>query len=130
MLPKINDIFIKIIFLPLLFLHLFKINEIGKYITIDKNNIIMTKEIKACMYKLRKFLFENVYNTGILAEERKNFKFMINEIYDYYYKHFDKVPLEFANICKTGETKERAICDYIAGMTDRYAIKIYEQINM
>ena len=98
--------------------------------SIDKNNIIMTKEIKACMYKLRKFLFENVYNTGILAEERKNFKFMINEIYEYYYKHFDKVPLEFANICKTGETKERAICDYIAGMTDRYAIKIYEQINM
>ncbi len=98
--------------------------------SIDKNNIIMTKEIKACMYKLRKFLFENVYNTGILAEERKNFKFMINEIYEYYYKHFDKVSLEFANICKTGETKERAICDYIAGMTDRYAIKIYEQINM
>ena len=98
--------------------------------SIDKNNIIMTKEIKACMYKLRKFLFENVYNTGILAEERKNFKFMINEIYEYYYKYFDKVPLEFANIFKTGETKERAICDYIAGMTDRYAIKIYEQINM
>lgn len=40
-LPKINDIFINILFLPLLFLHLFKINEIGKYITIDKNIIII-----------------------------------------------------------------------------------------
>ena len=62
----------------------------------------------------------------MLAEERKNFKFIIKEIYDYYYNNFDKVPEEFANICKNGEDKERAICDYIAGMTDRYAIKIYE----
>ncbi len=92
----------------------------------DKNDIIMTKEIKACMYRLRKFLFDNVYSTGMLAEERKNFKFIIKEIYDYYYNNFDKVPEEFTNICKNGEDKERAICDYIAGMTDRYAIKIYE----
>lgn len=98
--------------------------------SIDKDNIIMTKEVKAYMYKLRKFLFDNVYDTGVLAEERKNFKFMLKEIYDYYYNNFDKVPFEFSNICKNGETKQRAICDYIAGMTDRYAIKTYEKINI
>lgn len=95
----------------------------------DKNDIIMTKEIKACMYTLRKFLFDNVYTTGSLAEERKNYKFILKELYNYYYKNFEKVPQEFTNICKIGETKERAICDYIAGMTDRYAIKTYEKIN-
>ena len=89
----------------------------------------MTKEIKACMYTLRKFLFDNVYTTGSLAEERKNYKFILKELYNYYYKNFEKVPQEFTNICKIGETKERAICDYIAGMTDRYAIKTYEKIN-
>ena len=54
---------------------------------------------------------------------------MLKELYNYYYKNFEKVPQEFTNICKIGETKERAICDYIAGMTDRYAIKTYEKIN-
>ena len=89
----------------------------------------MTKEIKACMYKLRKFLFDNVYTTEVLSEERKNYKFMLNELYEYYFKHFEKVPEEFTNICKLGESKERAICDYIAGMTDRYAIKTYNNIK-
>ncbi len=95
----------------------------------NKNDIIMTKEIKSTMYKLRKFLFDNVYKTGILEEERKNYKFILNEIYSYYYNNFKKVPKEFTNICNIGETKERAICDYIAGMTDRYAIKIYENLT-
>ncbi len=95
----------------------------------NKDNIIMTKEIKACMYKLRKFLFDNVYTTEVLSEERKNYKFMLNELYEYYFKHFEKVPEEFTNICKLGESKERAICDYIAGMTDRYAIKTYNNIK-
>lgn len=93
-----------------------------------KDNIIMTKEVKAYMYKLRKFLFDNVYDTGVLAEERKNYKFMLKEIYQYYYKNFEKVPKEFTRICEKNESKERAICDYIAGMTDRYAIKTYENV--
>ncbi len=95
----------------------------------NKNDIIMTKEVKACMYKLRKFLFDNVYTTGVLAEERKNYKFILKEIYNYYFVNFDKVPSEFTNICQYGESKERAICDYLSGMTDRYAIKLYDTIK-
>lgn len=95
----------------------------------DKNDIIMTKEVKAAMYQLRKFLFENVYTSNTLEEERNNYKFMLKEIYDYYYDNFNKVPKEFTNICHKGETKQRAICDYIAGMTDRYAIHLYKKIN-
>lgn len=95
----------------------------------DKNDIIMTKEVKTAMYQLRKFLFENVYTSNTLEEERSSYKFMLKEIYDYYYNNFSQVPQEFANICHKGETKERAICDYIAGMTDRYAINLYKKIN-
>ena len=95
----------------------------------NKNDIIMTKEVKAAMYTLRKFLFENVYTSNTLKEERSNYKFMLKEIYHYYYNNFNQVPQEFANICLKGETKERAISDYIAGMTDRYAINLYKKIN-
>lgn len=95
----------------------------------NTNNITMDKEVKESMYNLRKFLFDNVYRTGVLIEERKNFGFMIKEIYEYYNKNFEKVPIEFSNICNSGETKQRAICDYIAGMTDRYAIKQYKFIK-
>lgn len=90
-----------------------------------KNDIIMDKEIKASMYNLRKFLFENVYRGETLQKEREKFGIMIKELYYFYYENFEKVPYEFAKICKNGESKETAICDYMAGMTDRYAEKKY-----
>lgn len=91
----------------------------------EKGDIIMDKEIKEKMYKLRKFLFENVYIAKELKKEREKFGIMIKELYFFYLENFEKVPYEFSKICENGETKETAICDYIAGMTDRYAEKKY-----
>ena len=93
----------------------------------DKNNIIMTEEVREKLYKLRQFLFDNVYNSGVLSGERSSYKDMLREIYNYYNKNFEKVPKEFKHICKNGESRQQAICDYIAGMTDRYAIKEYDE---
>lgn len=94
--------------------------------SIGKNDIIMDKEIKAIMYKLRKFLFENVYNSKKLMKEREKFGIMIKELYLFYYKNFEKVPYEFSKCYENGESKETAVCDYIAGMTDRFAEKQYD----
>lgn len=94
-----------------------------------KNEIIMEKKVKASMYTLRKFLFDNVYKGEKLLEERKTFCFMLKEIYKFYLENFDQVPYEFSKVCEKGETKETAICDYIAGMTDRYATKVYNNIK-
>lgn len=97
--------------------------------SLGKNDIIMEKDIKASMYQLRKFLFDNVYKTEILQKERKHNEIVLAELYNYYNKNFDKVPVEFSRICQLGENKERAVCDYIAGMTDRYATTKHNEIK-
>ncbi|MFI3230698.1 MAG: deoxyguanosinetriphosphate triphosphohydrolase [bacterium] len=98
--------------------------------SLNVNNIIMTPEVKSQMYKLRAFLFENVYKANIVVEERTNYGFMIKELYYYYIKNFEELPLEFLELWKLHScSKPRIICDYIASMTDRYAIKKYKLIK-
>ncbi len=89
----------------------------------DKNDILIDKEVKKYMYLLRKFLFDNVYTVGFVKEERKNYAIMIESIYKYYFENFNLVPKMYKN----AENKQLAVVDYIAGMTDRYAIKIYRE---
>lgn len=94
-----------------------------------QNDIIMEKEVKASMYYLRKFLFDNVYKSDKLQEERRKYEIILKELYKFYTENFEKVPYEFSQICEKGESKEVAVCDYIAGMTDRYATRKYELIK-
>ncbi|MDE6182402.1 MAG: deoxyguanosinetriphosphate triphosphohydrolase, partial [Eubacteriales bacterium] len=70
-----------------------------------------------------------VYRSEKLEKERQNFEFMLKELYKFYTENFDKVPYEFSRVCEKGEKKETAICDYIAGMTDRYATRKYDLIK-
>lgn len=94
--------------------------------SLNKNDVLMTPEIKTTMYSLRAFLFKNVYATDVILKERQDNKFIIQEIYDYYNSNFHEIPIEFHHIRKIhGCSKERIICDYIAGMSDRYAKNIH-----
>ena len=54
---------------------------------------------------------------------------MITQLYDYYMKHVDKLPMEYVLlIVNTGEKKSRVVCDYIAGMSDQYSVAKFQQI--
>ena len=77
---------------------------------------------------LRKFLFENVYFNPIAKSEESRAGDMLISLYKYFIKNPDKMPDEYKrNIDKTNSL-ERAVCDYIACMTDRYAVLTFENI--
>lgn len=97
--------------------------------SMDKDDILMDKEIKDSMYKLRAFMFENVYSSAKLGEERKMYRVFLSRIYTYYMEHFDEMPQEFINMYNRGEPKERVTADYIAGMTDRFAQRVGERLK-
>jgi dGTPase len=80
------------------------------------------------MYTLRRFMFDNVYNAKQLAVERRKYGSCLSKIYAYYLENFDKVPQEFKN--RPGVTREQATADYTAGMTDRYALKVYNELKL
>lgn len=91
--------------------------------------IKMSSEISECTAKLREFLFENVYFNKVAKSEDEKTTFIIERIFDYYNKHFDLLPDFYLKIYNENNfSKADVIKDYIAGMTDRYAMKVFEDL--
>jgi dGTPase len=88
--------------------------------------IRMSKEIKNITYALRDFLYEHIYEGDVTKGEFKKAKKILSDLYNYYLQHTDEV---FKEISKEiiGD-KERVVCDFIAGMTDRFALMMYEKL--
>ena len=97
--------------------------------SMKNNNISMSKDIGDKTNKLREFMFENVYLNKKAKTEEDKTEYIISELYKYYTKNKDKLPLEHLQIYQNIDAKlEDIICDYIAGMTDRYAVNIFTNI--
>lgn len=96
----------------------------------NKNDILMDKDVKAVMYSLRKFMFDNVYNADRLAVERNDYRVFLSKIYYFYLENFNKMPQMFLDMYAEGEAKERVVADYIAGMTDRFAQRLYGELGL
>ena len=93
----------------------------------SKNNIVMATDDHACFDELHKFLYDRVYlNYSAKAEESK-VDGIISGIYSYLTKNPQFMPEQYARVVAS-EGIERAVTDYIAGMTDTFAIKFFENI--
>ena len=88
----------------------------------------MSPDVAEAMYKLRKFMFENVYQNPVAKSEEGKAEVLIETLYDHYRKHIDKLPAFLLRLRDAGEPEEKLICDYIGSMTDRYAIAKYQEI--
>ncbi|MGI6216797.1 MAG: deoxyguanosinetriphosphate triphosphohydrolase [Coriobacteriales bacterium] len=91
-----------------------------------RDEISMEPDVYDAMNELRSFLFENVYTKSAAKEEGPKAEVMIKLLFEYYLSHMDEVPSEYADISKGDDVV--AVVDYIAGMTDRYAISKFEEL--
>ena len=91
----------------------------------DSDNIRMSAATWALMDELRDFLFENVYIGSIAKTEEDKAVRVLESLARHYLGHPDEMPDEF----QPASEDERAlkVCDYVAGMTDRYALARYGQ---
>ncbi|MPN19633.1 Deoxyguanosinetriphosphate triphosphohydrolase-like protein [bioreactor metagenome] len=78
------------------------------------------------MHALREFMFEHVYRNPVAKGEEGKAQEMLARLFEYYQKEPDRLPADFQDI-REREGVERAVCDYIAGMTDKYAVERYSQ---
>lgn len=110
--------------------HSARINTLVENMIANTQNtgvLSMQPEVAAAMDSLRSFMFERVYTNPVAKGEESKAKDIMRKLFDYYYTHPDKLPedfipqLDFDGISRT-------ICDYIAGMTDKYAIYKYSEI--
>ncbi|MPN07820.1 Deoxyguanosinetriphosphate triphosphohydrolase-like protein [bioreactor metagenome] len=77
---------------------------------------------------LREFMFEKVYLSERALKERNKVFHIISAMYGYFLKNPDEMPAEFLKLLDMGEVKEAVACDYIAGMTDHFAIQKYKEL--
>lgn len=96
--------------------------EMIKYYNNNKK-IGLDEEILKAMLNLRAFMFQNVYKSDTVRAEEHRVKNVLNMLFEYYMKNPDKIPKEYVD-----ENIERNVCDHIAGMTDRYAINMFEEL--
>ncbi len=91
--------------------------------------IRMPDEILSAMMTLRRFMFENLYVNDVAKSEEKKADKMIEGLFEYFKTHTEEIPSVYTDIAAgRGETPEHAVCDYIASMSDRYSVKIFEEI--
>ena len=96
--------------------------------SMGRPEITMSVEVSEAMAELRKFMFQNVYvNPQAKGEETKAIQ-MIEKLYFYYEDHIDFLPKQYLDRLDVGDTEEQIVCDYIAGMTDTYAVKKFEDL--
>ena len=97
--------------------------------SMDKPSIFMSPNVEQAMRGMREWMFEHVYRNPAAKGEEGRAQQLIVTLYEYYLKHVDELPEEFRMMMETrGEKKERVVCDYIAGMSDGYAIDRFEEL--
>lgn len=97
------------------------------YSSMNKNAVLMTPEIEEAMQTLRTFMFNNVYIGSTAKDEESKVFGIIEALYEYYMNRPEKMPLQMQEIAEN-EGSERAVCDYIAGMSDRFAIYTFTNL--
>jgi dGTPase len=87
--------------------------------------IALSDDVFRALDGLREFLFDNVYLRDEARSEQDKAISMVRSLFAHYLDHPEEVPQEYHRA--PGDPPTR-VADYIAGMTDRYALRIYEQL--
>ncbi len=96
--------------------------------SMGKNDIIMSEPMFEAMMKMREFMFDNVYQNPLAKSEESKAEVLMETLYHHFMRHIDEMPEEYLDLLSEGEAKEQVVCDYVASMTDRSAIAMYEHI--
>ncbi len=91
--------------------------------SMDKNDIIMSADMEMSMKEMRKFMFQNVYIDSKAKEHEEKAKNLLTQLFLYFDSHQYLLPPEYVAKIDEGEQAHRVVADYVAGMTDRYAIR-------
>lgn len=93
----------------------------------EAGEILLSPCIQQALNELREFMFQKVYRNPVAKGEESKAKDMLLRMYEYYYNHPEKLPEDFQPQLSF-EGMERTVCDYIAGMTDKYAVDKYTEL--
>ena len=92
----------------------------------DLSELRMSYQLSEATYSLRDFLYERVYESPMILREFKKARKILKDLYEYYLEHIEEV---FGDIPSEKKmNRNRMVCDFIAGMTDSFALMTYERL--
>ena len=98
------------------------INETKK---VNYERVTMSEEGLKLLYKLRDFLYERVYSSSVVRKEFKKALKILEELFRYFHEHPEKMSPGWG---RAEDPVEVRVADYLSGMTDRFAIKLYKSL--
>lgn len=105
-----------------------RINNMVRDVIYNSNDKIrMSDDCYTAFMDLHDFMFTAVYTNPVCKGEETKAVDMLQKIYSHYINHIEAMPEIYSKIAET-DGDERAVCDYIAGMSDVYALKIFNQL--
>ncbi len=93
----------------------------------EAGEILLSPEVDRALKDLRSFMFRKVYKNPIAKGQEQKAKDMLQRMFEYYITHPEALPEDF-HPQLSFEGLERNVCDYIAGMTDNYAVDKFTEI--
>ena len=93
----------------------------------EAGSICLTPAVDNALKELRSFMFDRVYRNPVAKGEESKAKAMLQKLFDYYISHPQALPADFQPQLSF-DGMERTVCDYIAGMTDNYAVNKFTEI--
>lgn len=106
----------------------YNIHSVKDLRDLNKTIVEFSGEIKSKKEELKNFLVENLYLHSKVKEMGRKSEEVIKTLFEIYKKKFHLLPERF-KVRKDKEPIDRIVCDYIAGMTDRFAIQEFEKIK-
>ncbi len=91
------------------------------------DDIRMAPDVQKAFVSLREFMFEAVYRNPIAKGEESKAKLMLQGLYRYFVENPGKLPIEYRGMLETNDV-DRVVCDYISGMSDGYAVEVYQSV--
>ena len=95
--------------------------------TRETGSLCMSPEVEGALRDLRSFMYANVYRNPVAKGEEKKAREMLHRMFEFYMRNPEALPEDFHPQLGFGGI-ERTVCDYIAGMTDKYAVDKYAEL--
>ncbi len=97
----------------------------------DTDDITMSSEVHQAMFEMRRYMFRSVYTNPVAKGEEQKAESMLTHLFEFYTRNLELLPEEYLYRMESkGETATRAVCDYIAGMTDRFAVAKFRELSI
>lgn len=90
--------------------------------------VMMSEEVAEALAALRRYMFEYLYTNPIAKSEEVKAEKLLEILFHYYMEDQSRLNNESIEMLYMGESLETVVCDYIAGMTDNYAIETFKEI--